>query len=158
MSAYIVENEHINAIVTYALDKQLSFWNPRAKTRTTVTRHNAEEIGRILMDENVRSVGYRYDGEIDDDEKNAGASYSFKRFPTMLTAVEIIKACHCLSYQSCETDDWESTLARRILDAVEGHATHELPGYDAAPWGISPNTMKQLKHAGTISLSSMMKR
>lgn len=62
MSAFIVSHKHINALVSAMLDAQVSYWD--GHTRIYVTRHNAEEVGRILLDENVRSVNYRYEGLI----------------------------------------------------------------------------------------------
>jgi hypothetical protein len=152
MSAFICDDLHINAIVTYAIDKKVSFYNPTTKTRTDITATNAEAIGRMLMDENVRSVCHRY-SDAGDDEKSAAAQYKFKRFATPLTAVEVIKACNCLDYQSCETDDWADTLARVVLDAVIARALNYLPGYDDAPWEITPNSAGKLKHAGMIRLT-----
>ena len=48
--------------------------------------------------------------------------------------VEIIKAVHCLNYQSCEVDGWDSHSAKYLLDRIEAHAVRKLPGYDEAPW------------------------
>ena len=153
MSAFIVTDTHVNALVTYAVDKRLSYFD--GKNRNNILAHNAEEVGRILMDENVRSVCHRYN-EASAEEKSAGASYKFERFETPLTPVEAIKACHCLEYQSCETDDWEGTIAWRILQAIISHASHNLPGYDKAPWGIDSD--KGLTHAGQVSLLSLTRR
>src|SRR5437899_3151424 len=130
MSAFVVSGTHIDAIVTYAIDAKVSFYFDNA--RTDITAHNAQQIGAALFLENVRSVNCRY-RETDD---GAGPAYLFKRFNTPLTPVEVIKACHCLSYQSCETEDWEATKAFAILRAIESTATHKLPGYEKAPWGI----------------------
>jgi hypothetical protein len=135
MSAFIVENDLIDALLSYAIDHRLSYWNPGAKTRVDVTAFNAEEVGRILLDENVASVGYRYEGRIDADEKNSAPSYRFRRYTRPLGPVEIIKAVHCLEYQSCEHPGWEASLAWRICQEIKSKACHELPGYDAANWG-----------------------
>ena len=145
MSAFIVDDLHINAIVTYAVDKQLTYWNAGAREHVHVTNLNAEAIGRILMDENVRSYCARY-SDASDDDKSAGAAYAYKVFPIPLTAAEIIKACNCLEYQSCETDDWEASLAWRILQNVKAKAVHDLPGYESAPWEITENSIDKLKH------------
>lgn len=160
MSAFVVSHTHINALVSYAVDARISYYSRQAETRIPITANNAEAIGQILLDENMRSVCARYP---DCGPENAPGSigesvnaYTFKRFRCPITAVEAIKACHCLSYQSCETDDWEQSIAHAILDAIQSHATHHVPGYDAAPWGIDGE--KGLTHAGTISLSSLAKR
>jgi hypothetical protein len=155
MSAYIVSNTHINALVTFAIDARVSFYF--ANERTEITARNAAEIGRALMDENVRSVATRYRSGITREEQTAGNDYLFKRFNTPLTPVEAIKACHNLSYQSCETDDWEATKAHRILDAIQDKAVTQLPGYEKAPWGIDSD--KGLTNEGRtlIPLSSLIR-
>jgi hypothetical protein len=50
--------------------------------------------------------------------------------------VVLIKAIHCYEYQSCEHDEWEKSKAADYCTALESMLVHELPGYDAAPWGI----------------------
>lgn len=134
MSAFIVNKEHIDALVNYMVKHRVSYWT--GSMRVTCTLNNAEEIGRILLDENVRSVNHRYGGRIDEDEKDAAATYTFKRSPHYLAPVQIIKAVHCLDYQCCETDDWDTTLAHNILQNILSTACHKLPGYDEAQWGV----------------------
>jgi len=60
MSAWIVFPVHIGYLVACALelapDGFVSFGNGRL-----LTPHTKDEIGQLLMDENVRSVQYRYD-------------------------------------------------------------------------------------------------
>jgi hypothetical protein len=135
MSAFIVNQNHINALVSAMLDGHMSYWD--GHNRVFVTRHNAEETGRILLAENVRSVNYRYRGELDDDEKNAAASYRFTQFARRLSPVQLIVAVHCLDYQSCETEDYENSIAWRICQAIISAACHQLPGYDSAKWEIT---------------------
>jgi hypothetical protein len=161
MSAFIVDNRHIDAIVTYAIAKRVRYFNPNNSRREQwieITARNAEEIGRILLDENVRSVAHRYENRINEDERNAAAIYAYRPFPTPLAAVEFIKACKCLEYQSCETNDYETTLAYRILRACAESATNDLRGYEKAPWEISDQSMAGLQHAGQITLTSLIRR
>ena len=61
MSAFIVSHKHIDALVSAMLDARMSYWD--GHNRVYVTRANAEETGRILLSENVRSVLYRYGGQ-----------------------------------------------------------------------------------------------
>jgi hypothetical protein len=155
MSAFICSDMHINAIVNYAADKRISYWLKNGE-RVEITAFNAEEVGRILMAENVRSMVARYGDSLEEGERNADSDYRYALFPTPLTAVEVIKACHCLDYQSCETEDWETSLACEILSRIIKHATHDIPGYDDAPWEITDRTIGKLKHAGMTSLSALM--
>lgn len=156
MSAFIVADAHIDALISYAVQRGLDYYNPAAKTRVDVTKSNAEELGRMLLDQNVRSVGYRYSGRIDNEEKNAAADYTFKPWPLTqpLSAVQIIKACDCFDYQACETDDYEGTAAWRLIQAIRAAASTALPGYNDAAWGIDSRPADD----GAILLSSLAKR
>jgi hypothetical protein len=135
MSAFIVSHAHINALVSAMLDARMSYWT--GQDRVYVTRANAEEVGRILLAENVRSVTHRYGGRLDDDEQNAAALYRFAYAGRPRSPVQLIKAVHCLDYQSCETEDWESSIAWRICQAILANATTKLPGYETAAWEIT---------------------
>lgn len=139
MSAFIVTDDHINALVAYAVREQIYFSPLPNAACVKIYDLNAPEIGRLLMDENVASVNHRYQGRIDEDEKNAAAAYTYADFPRALTHIEAIKAAHCLDYQSCEHDGWDNCTAQRILKAIVYHASARLPGYDAAPWAIDRN-------------------
>ncbi len=50
--------------------------------------------------------------------------------------VEIIKACDCYDYQSCETPDWKDTEAYAIMQMLRKRAIYSLPGYEEAAWEI----------------------
>jgi hypothetical protein len=139
MSAFIVADCHIDGLITFAIDAKVSYWN--GTTRISITTQNATEVGQILLDQNVRSVGYRYNDRIDAAEKNASASYAFSRFfglpvAPLQKAITVLKSCPCFDYQACETDDYRTTLAHQIIDAIRGAAICALPGYDNAPWGL----------------------
>ncbi len=154
MSAFIVSHDHIDALLTYAIQNQISFWNPEEKTRTTIMRDNAEEIGRILLQENETSVRYRYnDFDTDDLPGTVGetaATYAYRpffSFPRALTAVGVLKAVQCLEYQSCEHPEWEASLAWRICQDLKSSAIHDLPNYDRAEWEINRPQEKTDGHA-----------
>ena len=75
---------------------------------------------------------------IEDITGNDVACYDFEhRAP--FSAVQVIKACNCLDYQSCEHDGWEASEAKSFLDSLISAACHRLPGYDAAEWGPPKN-------------------
>lgn len=137
MSAYIVENDHIDAMLTYAARRGVSYyWQNQ---RILITRFNAEEIGRELMAQNERSVMHRYPG---DDITDAAARYQFNPMNELMlmeaprAAAWILAACDCLDYQSSETDDYQGTLAHVVTKAIQSAAIAHLPKYDA-PWGIT---------------------
>lgn len=128
MSAYVVDDKHIDAIVNFAICSKASFYFHPA--RIDITRSNAQEIGQILIDENYRSVNYRY------RETDEPHSYQFTLARSPLAPVAVLKAINCLDYQCCETDDWQQSRAWAILDGIRNAAIRALPGYDTASWGI----------------------
>lgn len=141
MSAFIVSNTQINALVRFASTNGVSFYYGPTKQRFNVSG-NEDAACQLLLDENVRSVNYRY-GETTEADRIV-----YEIDAPCLTPVQIIKAAQCLDYQSCETDDWEDTMAKKFLDAIIQQAIVKLPGYDDAPWTIYDDTFPK----GPISL------
>lgn len=132
MSAFIVSDNHINAIVSWMA-------RPENNYGRTMLTEDCQQVGRVLMEENCKSVGHRYGHHACMAKECADSveSYRFKQDKAKRSAVEIIKACQCLEYQSCEHDGWSDSQAKRILDEVQSTAISKLPGYDAASWAIA---------------------
>jgi hypothetical protein len=149
---------HIDAIVTYAVDNQIHFYC--AHQWEQVTSRNCQEIGRMLLDENVRSVKHRYPDDTDDTLPGrcgeTASGYTFKRFDVDLMPVEIIKLCHCLAYQCCEPDDWDETPSASLLKAIESKATSKLPGYESAPWGMNEFYKSKLRNVNMRRLTALV--
>lgn len=135
MSAFIVSDTHINSLVRYAsrhklsvyFNRQLGF--PFGKERLNA-HDNEQAIAQILLDENVRSVNYRY-------RDNEVMSITYDRGAPILTAIQAIKAAQCLRYQSCECDDFEESIAFKLIEAIIADAIPRLEGYDSAQWAIA---------------------
>lgn len=129
MSAFICCDEHISAIVGWYVTKgqEVNYEN-RQKTREQM-----QELGQILLDENIRSVNHRYN----ENEPTEAFTLldTFVSYP--LSPIDIIKACNCLDYQSCETPDYEQTLAHKLLGEIISAACRALPGYELAAWEIT---------------------
>ena len=129
MSAFIVSTSVIEAIVTFAV-RHLDSIEPLPGTSTAawvpIKTMSPHEIGQALLDENRRSVNHRYASEEQApgyrhrDRVFAKVDRSYSR---LLMAVDMIKLCHCLTYQSCEHDDWETSWAKR--SCVTGTAPNE---------------------------------
>src|SRR4029077_17136784 len=111
MSAYIVGHDHIDPLLSFAIDLRVAYWVADTKKWVEIKSENATEVGRILLTENERSVRYRY-GNGDDLPGTIGedaATYKFKpwsNWMSPLAAVPILKGCNCFDYQSCETGDY----------------------------------------------------
>ncbi len=167
MSAWIVYPDHISYLVAGALelapDGFLVFGNDRLLTPDT-----KDAIGQLLMDENVRSVGYRYERDTFDElpgpiDKSGILDYHHIDLDLPFDPIVLLKQLDCYAYQSCECPDWLSTDAHAFCEVVHGLAEATLPPamrrrersrwsssaqlipayrnsdvYDNAPWGIEP--------------------
>lgn len=66
MSAFIVSHDHIDALLTFAKLHRVAYYVPQSicnkpgGTRVTIDDDTVSEVGRILLDENERSVRHRY--------------------------------------------------------------------------------------------------
>lgn len=137
MSAYIVSHAHIDALLTFAEEQQLS------ETLGFKCNLGAEpalsDVGRVLLKENERSVNHLYPHDPDDAEAE---SYTFERytFRADLTAgqraMTVIKLCESFDYQACETDDYEQSSAAKVIKIIRDRAIAAHPDYESAPWGV----------------------
>lgn len=165
MSAYVVDRRHIDALVRVALegpaDRAPEYpgdaWSFSAfyadvdgeLERFEVRRETADDLGRMLWVENVRSVAYRYPADGPNDRPGPigftdaeAEAYAYPRFPLgpprHLTTGEALKAADGLDYQSCETLDWRSTPAAAFLTALREHVIATMPAYrDAETWEVT---------------------
>ena len=137
MSAFIVSNEHISAMIQvaperYPGDGAWYYWN---EARHPISG-NHQVLGQKLVDENYRSVCYYLGVEIVSSEfKSTPVSHDY-------TPVEIIKAIDCYCYQSCEAPNWDQSEAYAIVDTLRNRAIGRLPGYDEAAWIIPDGGVK----------------
>ena len=132
MSAFIVSKKHIDALVTFAIateyGQHIRVQGEEGYDVELGNHLTPDEIGQILWDENFRSVNHRY------DSSDKAERYTFRSL--IHKPAQIIKACHCYDYQACETDDYEFTLAHRIIEAIIESAAHKVEGYEAAAWAL----------------------
>ena len=141
MSAYVVDKAHINAMLQFGTSpayQQYGAFSWYYKNETHyLSRENANEVGQMLLDENVRSVCYRYP---DDSMANlpgrndAEWLLPFKPYhaPNQPTPIDILRMTGSYKYQSCEHPEWEESEAFAFCDALRSRAIHLLPGYDDA--------------------------
>lgn len=135
MSCFIVNPNHISALVRWACRNGVNVYHGNPSRRLDIPG-NEQETCDILLAENVASFNYRYRETVEE-----GMVYD--AFATSLRPIDVIKACHCLVYQSCERAEWETSTAKAIVKAIEDAASCALPGYDDAPWEIKPKSEVQ---------------
>lgn len=142
MSAFIVSDRHINTIVAFTQ-------TPQFQHRTSSYYHNGERhpfpdptrLGQILLDENYRSVNFRY------KEDTQPRTFHYQPSPTSPPLVHIFSLISGLDYQSCECEDWKDTVAYALLDHIKNIAITSLPGYRDAPSTLAdpePDTLSPM--------------
>ena len=150
MSAYVVDRDHIRYLVSAMLSRDITqgcafswYWDGDKQRHKLdpMDPDQAGRVGQMLWDENIRSVQGRYPDCKDKPENMPGPidevfiyAHSFSSHETP-NPVQVLKACDCYEYQSCEHEEWSTSQAKAIIDALRRDAWHSLPGYDAAAWG-----------------------
>jgi len=151
MSAYFVGNPHINALVNLALFGPSDWtaglawwpqpcWFPAPMTRDGFLRDMpmrrpiscecAQEVGRMLTDQNILSVNCRY-------AENQEAPRTFDWQPNAIrpTALEGLQAVACFEYQSSVDPAWPVSEAYAFCGALRDMLVLALPGFrEAAGW------------------------
>jgi hypothetical protein len=142
MSAFIVSNTQINALVRAASRMGMSY-QYAGQTRRIAGLE--QETAEMLLAANYDSVNARY------RETNLPRAIVYAIDAPMLDAIKTIKLANSLAYQSCEFPEWEASDAKAFLDALVEWSINKLPGYDAAPWTIEDD-----EPAGEVGLVEMM--
>jgi hypothetical protein len=114
MSAYIVDDDLIDLLVTYAY----------GGGPNRVYSGDPAILGQTLIDENYRSVNCRY------RETTEAPRYKFVPFTGPMNPLAVIQACGKYDYQACETEDYRDTPAAQWIRKIERKAIRALPGYD----------------------------
>jgi hypothetical protein len=160
MSAFIVSDTHIDALLTAGLilvrpHGPLRWFYPEitvlevadatrpgvAFTEDSVQlvegrshelrEDNATDVGAMLVAANRDSVNFRY------GEEAIEPPYRFRRLSGTPDPLAVLKAIGCYEYQSCEHPGWRACQARQFCDALREVCIGCLPGYEEAPWEIS---------------------
>lgn len=158
MSAFLVDVEHVRALVDSAVHYGLLERGhlPHAM-RLEVEKRSAQLadaglepdvpsiVGRILWEENVRSLEYRYPdtkekpedrpGTIGEGPK-VGPPFDFKARRFHLLPGAVGGAVSCYEYQSCEHPEWEASASADFCRALTKAALKKAPGGDTCPWEI----------------------
>jgi hypothetical protein len=72
------------------------------------------EVGRILLAENARSVGYRYR----EAQDPAALTYVYRATKREYTPSQALMAIRGYEYQACETPDWDRSEAHAFCRAL----------------------------------------
>jgi hypothetical protein len=106
----------------------------------------AAAAANMLWKENMISVAHRYSDPVEElpgdrytEDGIMEADVAFQQATFSFDSLQVLKACNCLEYQSCEHDEWEVSEAYAFLQALKDKAVRALPGYESAQWG-TPTT------------------
>lgn len=161
MSAYVCSDAQFKALAIFAVRKDdcgrihvdPSYVDGARDVAGKTSSIIATRYAAMLLAENVRSVRHRYpddDGNYDEVRVSAAEVLNTGE----LSPVVILKQCANLDYQSCETNDWETTNAFKLLQRIKYAAIRNLPGYDEAPWGLDKLPMAAPKETNGSSYTS----
>ena len=150
MSAYMVSKQHIDRLIETAINgpaDRLEYirsgqWRVYyAPGHEYVNYSNANAIGAMLVQENLRSIQYRYPDTISDPSRTPGPLARYWEYPYVfpqdtkaLSTLQAFNAISRLDYQSCEHPEWGTSDAHKFLDSLTWALIHALPGYDGADW------------------------
>jgi hypothetical protein len=124
MSAYIVDDAHIDALIDIAEQYereyrgigrgQLYWYFGNPDQSRSLRDQTKTEIGRMLQAENARSVGYRYR----EGQDPAALTYVYRPTKREYTPSQALMAIRGFEYQACETPDWDRTEAHAFCRAL----------------------------------------
>lgn len=145
MSAFVQDNDHIDLLVTAVVQANSTFsaYVKDPDTPNDYRRLDLSDpttVGRMLLEENVKSVLHRYKDSADAAEQAEYAarieSYTYRRvvlwdetFDGVNADVAILKAIAGYEYQTCEHPEWESSDAWALMQALTHYTIGRLPGY-----------------------------
>jgi hypothetical protein len=140
MSAFMVEDETINRIVTW-LRREVStshFAIDRLARKYGVDLGSSnwdEKLAKAMFQLNCDGVNARY-GE---GEAERFRPLNFKYKPeSYFSLVQVLKSLHCWMYQCCEGEVPQTKLYQ-FFEEVENHLAlkivMDLPAYEKAQWG-----------------------
>ena len=139
MSAFLVDDYHINALVSWAAGRHghqaiTYYWSGSRRD----IRHDPRRVASVLFAENVRSVNAR------NQEADPAHGFAYRPVVTCrLSAADIVNACRCLSYQSCEADGWQASEAYAVIEAIKDEAVRDLCE-SSDVWALrAPTTTKE---------------
>lgn len=162
MSAYLCSDEHIRQLAAYlATDSQdllrhysyngVGSYGGNGFVQQT---EFADAVAAILLAENYRSLSARYGDEEEPHKLEPITLGEIERMRTV-TPGKMVNPIRCYHYQACESDDYERTMAYKIVGWLKDLLLKRIPGYEDGEWGTPVKFEKPA--AEIISLFGMAK-
>ncbi len=146
MSAYIQDSKHIAALVRVATKGPTDAryrWEPQWQLR----EQTPAQVAQMLLDENVKSVSYRYDEPADSDlpgriDREWTKTLDWDRLiadARDLTIAEAFGAIDGYDYQACEHPDYRTSPAYYFVNDLRAHLASKVTGDGVDTWSITEN-------------------
>lgn len=139
MSAYIVSNETITAIVQGLQRKEFSssLTDPETMQQYNA-RTNPQMVGQILLNQNYKSVNYRYNEDAKPRKFTMTYRVDEKGYRDDYTLAEIYGSIRCYTYQACENPEWHDSEIDYTLRALKDDLAEKMAEKlgEEMPWGI----------------------
>lgn len=140
MSAYLCSDNQFKALAIFASSRDgygcmkcnPSYVRGIGTQVDTDTNSIASIYADILKKENIRSVDHRYQNSVSEFDPVNVTNADRANGKLIVRPIDILKMCGSVEYQSCETEDYEDTVAYRLLNAIRLAAISSLPGYEEA--------------------------
>lgn len=137
MSAWIVDKVHIDMLI--------SAYNAMVKERRCnsgiLWGENADRLGKGLWEMNYANHRHLYAHLYATDGEPEILPYVFQECPMpadFRTAIPpMLKVIACYECQTSDQEIWEWSFAKKWIEALRTGLIGMLPGYDAAPWGVT---------------------
>lgn len=140
MSAYIVDDERIDLLLTYIKDNSgecygigeaVNYRNENLYRNDKPIKKQLTDIGQYLIDYNYKSVNDRYR-----DEHGKSHKYKFKEYKKEITLGQFLKACDNLDYQCSEPNDYhtDETSAYWMIAHFLKFGYRRVETYEVAQW------------------------
>ncbi len=150
MSAFVVDAAHIDALLSAAINgptdrrpgSHLGWQPPYVHELIGVLEPlgagNASAAGKLLMEECIASVTYRYPDLADELPGPVPTplpeQYEWTDLRRVMSAIEACKAIACFEYQASQHPGWTRSGVRAFCSELRGALVTCIEGYDAAPW------------------------
>jgi len=138
MSAYVVDSETINKIVSFLnFSNEYVYWDHTYLFRKLGYNipyivDDYERLANDLFQMNVNAVKQRYSGDTEE------YTYQFRTSINVRPAVEVYKAAQCLCYQCSEGNVPDTSLYKALNQFCSDLAEviiANMPEYKSAYWG-----------------------
>ena len=153
MSAYIINRNHLSYLIDAAMSPRIMgmgsnyfrwYHNETSHELGSGEYLRAAEVAQMLWDENARSYDYRYSKNPDMEPTEQYGKHHVLAILDM-DPVQVLKACACYAYQTCEHPTWESSEAYTFIQTLKDHSIAVLPGYDDAEWGAPESYVRSVR-------------